>query len=82
MHGIVLPRMLPTLGPRRVATELVAKGFWQTLPSGGWCYRQWDKWQHELEQVYRKRDRDAERKRKERREAREKQMFGEEDDYD
>lgn len=69
-HGIVLTADLPSLGPRRVAAELVDKGYWEPVPAG-WRYRQWDKWQAELEQVQAKRARDAQRKRDERRAKRE-----------
>ena len=68
-HGIVPAGHLAPLGPRSVADELVAAGFWEPMPNG-WRYVAWDKWQYELEQLQAKRSKDAERKRKERRAAR------------
>lgn len=74
-HGVVARSDLSQLGPRRVAAELVAKGYWHTLPQG-WGYTSWEKWQHDFDQVAEKRRRDAERKREERRAARDAQMNG------
>ena len=60
--GLIQTAELPNLGPKRVADELVAGGFWDAMPHG-WAYRSWDKWQAEYEQVIARRKRDADRKR-------------------
>ena len=73
--GNIPRRDLEDLGPRRVADELVAKGYWEETPKG-WAYRSWDKWQGDYEQIAEKRRRDAERKREKRREERARQMYG------
>ena len=65
-HGIVPTGHMPTLGPRSAADELVAVGFWERMPNG-WRYVSWDKWQYELEQLQAKREKDAARKRRDRR---------------
>ncbi len=75
--GVVHRRDLATLGPRRVADELVAKGYWEAAPTG-WSFRSWDKWQGDWEQIAEKRRRDAERKRQKRREERA-ALFNDED---
>ena len=63
---LVPRRALRSLGPTRVAGELVAKGYWEVAPTG-WAFRSWDKWQGDWEQIAEKRRKDAERKRNERR---------------
>lgn len=77
--GIIPTRDLPQLGPKRVAGELVAKGYWDTMPTG-WAFRQWDKWQGDFEQIAEKRRRDAERKRLKRREERDRLFNDDEGD--
>lgn len=72
-HGMVATGHLPILGPRSAADELVRAGFWERMPNG-WRYVAWDKWQGELEQLQAKRDKDARRKREERRAAREQSL--------
>lgn len=76
-HGVVPRSEITSLGPRKVAEELVAAGFWEPMPTG-WRYVAWDKWQYELEQLHRKREKDAKRKRDERRRQRESDLFPEE----
>lgn len=68
-HGVVPASHLGPLGTRAAADELVAAGFWEPMPNG-WRYVAWDKWQYELEQLHAKRAKDAERKRRDRRKAR------------
>lgn len=58
-----------------LADELVLGEYWERSPIG-WCVRNWEKWQHDFDQVAEKRRQDAERKRKERRAARDAQMNG------
>ncbi len=53
-----------------LADELVAGDYWEPSPVG-WCVRSWEKWQHEFDEVQARRVRDAERKREQRRKARE-----------
>lgn len=73
--GVILASDLPLLGPRRVADELVAKGYWEVIPNG-WAYIAWDKWNGDLEQVQEKRARDAARKREKRRAERQASIQG------
>lgn len=61
--------------PAALAAELVLGEYWERSPIG-WCVRNWEKWQHDFDQVAEKRRRDAERKREERRAARDAQMNG------
>jgi len=76
--GLIPTSELPNLGPKRVAAELVAGGFWDAMPNG-WSYRSWEKWQADFDQITEKRRRDAERKREERRAARQRLFYGDED---
>ena len=76
--GLIPASELPNLGPKRVADELVAGGFWDTMPNG-WAYRAWDKWQGDLEQVMERRRRDADRMRAYRRAKRLAAMNGDDD---
>lgn len=76
--GLVPRRALKHLGPPRVASELVDKGYWEVMPQG-WAFRSWDKWQGDLEQVNEKRKRDAERMREWRRNKRQERMDGDDD---
>ena len=71
--GLIPSGELANLGPRRVADELVAGGFWDVMPNG-WAFRSWDKWQGDLEQVQAKRQRDADRMREYRRRKRREDM--------
>lgn len=75
--GVIPRRDLGTLGPPRVAGELVDKGYWEPHPRG-WAYRSWDKWQGDWEQIAEKRRKDAERKRNERRAYRQSLIDGQE----
>lgn len=79
-RGVIPTSALADLGTglRRAAAladELVLGEYWERSPIG-WCVRNWEKWQHDFDQVAEKRRRDAERKRKERHAARAAQMDG------
>jgi hypothetical protein len=69
-RGLVPRRMLSELGTVKSANELVRNGYWIVVPQG-WAFVNWDKWNGDFDQVADKRERDAERKRIARRQARE-----------